>query len=109
MKKFYETRLESAFHVEALIGVSRNRRLRKHGLDSPAFKDGRIGVVYDFWQLIYMEEGSYHCQIEGNPPACSKPGSFYYANHERSVFPSKAARLFPGSSASAVTPQRCSG
>ena len=74
MKKFYETRLESAFQVETLIGAGGGRYLTKHGLDSPAFKDGRIGVVYDFWQLIYLEEGSYHCQIEGNPPCLIQAG-----------------------------------
>lgn len=74
MKKFYETRLESAFQVETLIGAGGGRYLTKHGIDSPAFKDGRIGVVYDFWQLIYLEEGSYHCQIEGNPPCLIQAG-----------------------------------
>lgn len=74
MKKFYETRLESAFQVETLIGAGGGRYLTKHGLDSPAFKDGRIGVVYDFWQLIYLEKGSYHCQIEGNPPCLIQAG-----------------------------------
>ena len=74
MKKFYETKLETPFQVETLIGVGRSRRLRKHGLDSPVFKDGRIGVVYDFWQLIYLEEGNYHCQIEGNPPCLIQTG-----------------------------------
>lgn len=74
MKKFYETKLETPFYVEALIGLARGRRLREHGHDSPAFKDGRIGVVYDFWQLIYLEEGSYHCQIEGNPPCLIQAG-----------------------------------
>jgi len=74
MKKYYETKLETPFHVETLIGAGGGRYLTKHGIDSPAFKDGRIGVVYDFWQLIYLEEGSYHCQIEGNPPCLIQAG-----------------------------------
>lgn len=68
MKKFHETRLESVFQVETLIGIGHNKRLREFGHDSPAVKDGRLGVVYDFWQLIYLEEGYYDCQIEGDPP-----------------------------------------
>lgn len=74
MKKFYETKLETPFQVETLIGVARSRCLREYGHDSPAFKDGMIGVVYDFWQFIYLEEGSYHCQIEGNSPCLIQAG-----------------------------------
>ena len=68
MKKFYETRLESVIQVETLIGIGHGMRMREHGHDSPAVKGGRLGVVYDFWQLIYLEEGHYDCQIEGDPP-----------------------------------------
>ena len=67
MKKFYETKMGNAFDIEALICLGKGIKFGKHGLDSPGEKDGRVGVIYDFWQLIYMEEGSYTCRIDGNP------------------------------------------
>lgn len=74
MKKFYETKLETPFNVEALIGLGCGRRLREHRIDSPGTRDGRTGAVYDFWQLIYLEDGCYHCQIESNSPCLLQKG-----------------------------------
>ena len=45
MKKFHETRLESIFQVESLIGIGHGKRLREYGHDSPAVKDGRELIV----------------------------------------------------------------
>lgn len=67
MKKLFETKLDNIFDVSTLVCLGRGKRLREHKMDFPREKDGRVGVVYDFWQLIYMEEGSYTCRIDGNP------------------------------------------
>lgn len=67
MKKLYETKLDNIFDVSALVCLGRGKRLREHKMDFPREKDGRVGVIYDFWQLLYMEEGSYTCRIDGNP------------------------------------------
>lgn len=74
MKKFYETKLTSVFQVETLIGIGHSKRLREYRIDSPGVRDGRVGAVYDFWQLIYLQEGTYRLQIEGNPPYLLQPG-----------------------------------
>lgn len=86
MKKFHETKLESVFQVESLIGMGHGKRLREYGHDSPAVRNGRIGVVYDFWQLIYLEEGSYDCQIEGDPPCRISQGQLMLCEPRRIRF-----------------------
>ena len=96
MKKFYETKLESVFHVEALIGSGRSKRLREYKPDAPCVKDGREGVVYDFWQLIYIEEGSYHCQIEGNPPCLIQPGQLILCEPRRIRFSIESSTAVAG-------------
>ena len=72
MKKRMETRAESVFNVDALISFHRGMRLREHPATGPYRKDN--GVVYDYWQLVFLENGQYTCQIEGCLPGSMVKG-----------------------------------
>ena len=65
MKQKYETRIEPAFLVESIISIHHGLHLQPNKGALP----GDNGVVYDFWQLFFLESGSYTCQIEGCLPS----------------------------------------
>ena len=72
MKRFQETRVENTFQVEAIISVLRDMRLWEHPATGPAARER--GVVYDFWQLFFLESGHYNCRMEGCEPRIMEPG-----------------------------------
>lgn len=86
MSKFHETRFENTFNVDTLIHLGNGYRMREHLPDSPCMRDGKEGVVYDFWQLIYMEDGSYHCQLEDAPPCLLEKGQLLICSPKKVRF-----------------------
>ena len=72
MKRIQETRVENTFQVEAIISVLRDMRLWEHPATGPAARER--GVVYDFWQLFFLESGHYNCRMEGCEPWIMEPG-----------------------------------
>lgn len=70
MKQRKETKVEPAFAVDALISFHRGMKLQ------PAADPHReeSGVVYDYWQLVFLESGSYTCRIEGCLPESMEKG-----------------------------------
>ena len=71
MKQRIETKMGSAFDVETLISIHHGYRLHQR---LPETTDHGSGVKYDFWELLYMEEGEYTCQIEGDNPVLLRQG-----------------------------------
>lgn len=72
MKQRKETRIESAFDVETIISFHHRVRMQDCPVRNPV--RGHNGVVYDFWQLLFMEEGTYNCQIEDCLPGRMQGG-----------------------------------
>lgn len=72
MKQRKETKIESAFNIEALISFHRGMKLQQHSTTGPYKKE--TGVVYDYWQLVFLEEGRYTCRIEGCRPESLEKG-----------------------------------
>jgi len=66
VKQRKETKIESAFNIDALISFHRGMKLREHPATGPYRMEN--GVVYDYWQLVFLEEGHYTCRIEGCSP-----------------------------------------
>lgn len=67
MKQRKETKVDAVFNVESLISILRGLRMQEHKPESSIYGDN--GVCYDFWQLLYVEDGNYTCQIEGCSPS----------------------------------------
>lgn len=72
MKQRKETRIESAFNVETIISIHHGLKLQERPSSRPVWDQN--GVVYDYWQLYFLEEGTYTCQIEGCQPSPLKKG-----------------------------------
>ena len=67
MKQRKETKVDAVFNVESLISILRGLKMQEHKPESSIYGDN--GVCYDFWQLLYVENGTYTCQIEGCSPS----------------------------------------
>lgn len=61
MKQRKETRVINAFAVDAIVTVYHFRVPDAEPDSTAADRD----VSYDFWQLYYVEQGKYVCQIDG--------------------------------------------
>ncbi len=84
MKRIQETRVENAFQVEAIISILRDMRLWEHIPADAAARER--GVVYEFWQLFFLESGRYTCRIEGCESALMGEGQLLICEPRKARF-----------------------
>ena len=80
VKQHKETKVDAIFNVESLISINQGVTLKKH---KPESDDS---VCYNFWQLLYVEAGTYTCQIEGCSPSPMCSGQLLICEPERIRF-----------------------
>jgi AraC-like DNA-binding protein len=73
MKKRNETPIENIFNVEALVSLYHSASI-KVPKNTTALADRDHSVMYDFWQLFYVESGAYNVQMEDCPPQHMEQG-----------------------------------
>jgi len=84
MKQRKETFLEEAFTVQTIISVYHGLELQHQQVNG--VQEETNGVMYDFWQLFYMEQGSYCFRIEGCAPQQLHAGELLICEPRKSRF-----------------------